>query len=46
MSSLRNVSACADPGMFVRGGGRVRRPENSLDNVFLVLNLFYRGTMV
>ena len=21
MSSLRNVSACADPGMFVREGG-------------------------
>ena len=42
--------SCADPGIFVRrrgggggGGGGVeaRRPENSLDNVFLVINLFY-----
>ena len=37
--------SCADPGFFVRrrgGGGGVeaRRPENSLDNVFLVINLF------
>ena len=39
--------SCADPGIFVRhrggggGGGGVeaRRPENSLDNVFLVINL-------
>ena len=28
--------------IFVRGGVQARRPENSLDNVFiLVLNLFY-----
>ena len=35
--------SCADPGIFVRGGGGVeaRRPKNSLDNVFLVINLFY-----
>ena len=40
--------SCADPGIFVRrggggGGGGVeyRRPENSLDNFFLVINLFY-----
>ena len=44
--------SCADPGIFVRwwgggggggGGGGVeaRRPENSLDIVFLVSNLFY-----
>ena len=36
--------SCADPGFYVRrrGGGKVeaRRPENSLDNVFLVINLF------
>ena len=32
--------SCADPGSFVRRGG-ARRPENSLDNVFLVINLFY-----
>ena len=41
--------SCADSGFFVRGGGgggggggvEARRPENSLDNVFLVINLFY-----
>ena len=34
--------SCADPGIFVKGGGvEARRPENSLDNVFLVINLFY-----
>ena len=38
--------SCADPGIFVRRGGggggvEARRPENSLDNVFLVINLFY-----
>ena len=43
--------SCADPGIFVRWGGgggggggggvEARRPENSLDNVFLVSNLFY-----
>ena len=37
--------SCADPGIFVRQGGggggvEARRPENSLDNVFLVINLF------
>ena len=29
--------SCADPGIFVKGGGggvEARRPENSLDNVF------------
>ena len=31
-----------DPGIFVRGGAvEARRPENSLDNAFLVINLFY-----
>ena len=53
--------SCADSGIFVRrvggggggGGGEggidARRPENSLDNVFLVINFFnslqsyYRG---
>ena len=29
--------SCADPGIFVRA----RRTKNSLDNVFLVINLFY-----
>ena len=39
--------SCADQGIFVRrgggggGGGGPRRPENSLDNVFSVINLFY-----
>ena len=36
--------SCADAGIFVRrggGGGRGPTPENSLDNVFLVINLFY-----
>ena len=37
--------SCADAGIFVRRGGgggvEARRPENSLDNVFLVINLFY-----
>ena len=39
--------SCADPEIFVRRGGgggggvEARRPENSLDNVFLVINLFY-----
>ena len=34
--------SCVDPGIFVRGGGvEARRPENSLDSVFLVINLFY-----
>ena len=27
--------------MCVGGGVEARRPENSLDNVFLVINLFY-----
>ena len=34
----------ADPRIFVGGGGggvEARRPENSLGNVFLVINLFY-----
>ena len=26
---------------FLSGGVEARRPENSLDNVFLVINLFY-----
>ena len=39
------LTACADPGFFVKrgGGGQARWPENSLDSVFfcfLVLNLF------
>ena len=36
--------SCADPGICVRRGGggvEARGPENSLDNVFLVINLFY-----
>ena len=38
--------SCVDSGIFVRGGGggggvAARRPENSLDYVFLVINLFY-----
>ena len=39
--------SCVDQGIFVRrrggGGGGVeaRLPENGLDNVFLVINLFY-----
>ena len=39
--------SCADPGIFVRRGGgggggvEARRPENSLDNVLLVISLFY-----
>ena len=43
---------CADPGIFVRRGEvggwgwggvgvEARRPENRLDNVVLVINLFY-----
>ena len=34
------ASARADPGIVIRGV-QARRPENSLHNVFLVLNLFY-----
>ena len=44
------LTACADPGVFVKGV-QARHPENSLDNVFfffffffffvLVLKLFY-----
>ena len=43
MNKSNRVHA-GDPGIFVRrGGGGVEapRPENSLDNVFLVINLFY-----
>ena len=36
--------SCADPGIFSGAGGgggvEARRPGNSLDNVFLVINLF------
>ena len=35
---------CADPGIFSGGGGggvQARRPENSQNAFFLVLNLFY-----
>ena len=43
------MNSCADPGTFFRRGGgggggggvKAQRPENSLDNVFLVINLFY-----
>ena len=41
--------ACADPGIFVRGGGgvQVSLTKKSSDNFFfLVLSLFYRSQMV
>ena len=44
-------TTCADPGIFVRGGGvQVSLTKKSSDNVFfcffLVLSLFYRGQLV
>ena len=37
MNEQVEQGTCADPG----GGVEARRPENSLDNVYLVINLFY-----
>ena len=39
--------SCADPGIFVKGGGggvEARRPENSLDNVFFSHQLILQFT--
>ena len=47
MNRQVDQGSCADPGIFVRRGGgggggvEARRPENSLDYVFLVINLFW-----
>ena len=42
ISKFYNLNmACAGPGFFSRVEVQARRPENSLDNVYLVLNLFY-----
>ena len=37
---------CADPGIFIRGGGVQVSLTKSSDNDFLVLSLFYRSQMV
>ena len=48
---VRMNITCADPGIFVRGGGvQVNLTKMSSDNVFFffffVLSLFFRGQMV
>ena len=44
---LFKMLPCADPGIFVRGGGPGQSDKKSSDNVFfLVLDLFYRNQMV
>ena len=39
---------CADPGIFIRGGGEGPGPSDkkALTTIFLVLSLFYRSQMV
>ena len=41
MRGSRNFGQAAGGGGGGGGGVEARRPENSLDNVFLVINLFY-----
>ena len=43
------IVTCADPGVFLRGGGPGHSDKITSDNIFLlflVLSLFYRSQMV
>ena len=46
---LASMYRCADPGIFIRGGGGEgpgQSDKKALTTIFLVLSLFYRSQMV